>query len=69
MDERKRNVLRAVVTLYGMGGEPVGSGLLAEHGIGLFAISTFNTDYILVKQDDYRRALTLLESNGYQLLR
>ncbi len=31
MDERKRNVLRAVVTLYGMGGEPVGSGLLAEH--------------------------------------
>ena len=45
------------------------SGLLAEHGIGLFAISTFNTDYILVKQDDYRRALTLLESNGYQLLR
>ena len=45
------------------------SGLLAEHGIGLFAISTFNTDYILVKQADYRPALALLESNGYQLLR
>ena len=45
------------------------SGLLAEHGIGLFAISTFNTDYILVKQADYRPVLALLESNGYQLLR
>ena len=45
------------------------SGLLAEHGIGLFAISTFNTDYILVKQADYRPALALLESNGYKLLR
>ena len=33
------------------------SGLLAEHRIGLFAISTFNTDYILVKQHDYERAL------------
>lgn len=31
MDERKRKVLRAVVALYGLDGEPVGSGLLAEH--------------------------------------
>lgn len=31
MDDRKQRVLRAVVTLYGMDGEPVGSGLLAEH--------------------------------------
>ena len=31
MDDRKRRVLRAIVTLYGADGEPVGSGLLAEH--------------------------------------
>ena len=30
MDDRKRRVLRAIVTLYGADGEPVGSGLLAE---------------------------------------
>ena len=28
MDDRKRRVLQAVVTLYGIDGEPVGSGLL-----------------------------------------
>lgn len=26
------------------------SGILAEHKIGIFAVSTFNTDYILVKK-------------------
>lgn len=31
MDDRKQRVLRAIVTLYGTAGEPVGSGLLAEH--------------------------------------
>ena len=31
MDDRKQRVLRAVVTLYGTAGEPVGSGLLAAH--------------------------------------
>lgn len=31
MDDRKQRVLRAIVTLYGADGEPVGSGLLAEH--------------------------------------
>jgi len=30
MDERKRKVLRAVVALYGLDGEPGGSGPLAE---------------------------------------
>ena len=31
IDDRKQRVLRAVVTLYGTAGEPVGSGLLAAH--------------------------------------
>ncbi|MBQ8083407.1 MAG: ACT domain-containing protein [Clostridia bacterium] len=31
------------------------SGILAEHRIGLFAVSTYNTDYILVKQSSNDR--------------
>ena len=28
------------------------SGILAEHGIAVFAVSTYNTDYILVKEEN-----------------
>jgi len=41
------------------------SGILAEHKIGIFAVSTYNTDYILVKKENYERALTVLASEGY----
>ena len=44
------------------------SGLLAEQGIGIFAVSTFNTDYIFTKADNYERALKILASNGYELI-
>jgi len=44
------------------------SGILAENKIGLFAISTFNTDYILVKRENYERALSVLEEAGYQIV-
>lgn len=43
------------------------SGLLAEEGIGLFAISTYNTDYILVKQENLDRALRTLADAGYRV--
>ena len=43
------------------------SGLLASAGIGLFAISTFNTDYILVKRENLEHALKLLSENGYDI--
>ena len=36
------------------------SGILAENGIGIFAVSTYNTDYILVKQENFDRAMKLL---------
>ena len=36
------------------------SALLAENEIGLFVISTYNTDYILVKEENYTRAKVLL---------
>ena len=41
------------------------SGILADHKIGIFAISTYNTDYILVKKENYDRALKALASEGY----
>lgn len=41
------------------------SGILAEHKIGIYAVSTFNTDYILVKEENYMRALEALASEGY----
>lgn len=36
------------------------SGILAERSIGIFAVSTFNTDYILVKAENFERALSAL---------
>ena len=44
------------------------SGILAEHKIGIFAVSTYNTDYILVKEENYERALSVLASEGYTVL-
>ncbi len=44
------------------------STLLAENGIGIFAISTFNTDYILTKKDNYEKAINILSSAGYKIV-
>ena len=41
------------------------SAVLAENRIGIFVVSTYNTDYVLTKADDFERALGLLESRGY----
>jgi hypothetical protein len=41
------------------------SGILAENKIGIFAVSTYNTDYILVKEENYERALNVLSCEGY----
>lgn len=43
------------------------STLLAENNIGIFAISTYNTDYILTKKDNYDKALEVLASSGYEV--
>jgi len=42
-------------------------GPLAEAGISIFAISTFDTDYVLVKQEAVEHALQVLREAGYQL--
>ena len=44
------------------------SGILAEHKIGIFAVSTYNTDYILVKEENYEKALSVLASEGYTVV-
>ena len=44
------------------------SSLLAENNIGIFAISTYNTDYILMKTADFQRALQVLEEAKYTIL-
>ncbi len=41
------------------------SGILAENKIGIFAVSTYNTDYILVKEENFGRALEVLAKEGY----
>jgi hypothetical protein len=43
------------------------SGILADHKIGIFAVSTYNTDYVLVKEENFVRALKILESEGYTI--
>ncbi len=43
------------------------SGILAAHGIGIFAVSTFNTDYILVKEENFVRAMNVLSDEGYSV--
>lgn len=44
------------------------SGILAENKIGIFAVSTYNTDYILVKAEHYARAMNVLSDAGYEIV-
>jgi len=43
------------------------SACLAEKNIGIFAISTFNTDYILTKKENFERAAKALEAEDYTI--
>ena len=44
------------------------STLLAESGIGLFAVSTYNTDYIFTKDENFQKALNVLSRNGFKIV-
>lgn len=44
------------------------SGTLAENRIGIFAISTFNTDYILTKKEQFQKAIDVLSKAGYEIV-
>jgi hypothetical protein len=41
------------------------SSILAQNSIGIFAVSTYNTDYILVKKENFDKALSVLAEAGY----
>ena len=44
------------------------SSLLAGHGISIFAVSTYNTDYLFTKAEVFDRALETLAHAGYAIL-
>jgi uncharacterized protein len=41
---------------------------LARAGIAVFAVSTYDTDYLLVKEDKLKRAVEILVKEGNELL-
>ncbi len=41
------------------------ASLLAENGISIFAVSTYNTDYIFTKKENYEKTLAVLHKSGY----
>ena len=41
--------------------------ILADNNISIFAISTYNTDYVLIKNENYQKALKVLKSIGYEI--
>jgi len=45
------------------------SSVLAQQKISIFAISTFDTDYILVKDKDVDNAVSSLSNAGYEIIK
>ena len=43
------------------------SAIIAENEIGMFAVSSFNTDYVFVKADNYGKTMEALANAGYTL--
>ena len=43
------------------------TGTLAENGIPVFAMSTFNTDYILIKKEFFEKAVSALKRRAYDI--
>ena len=43
------------------------AAILAENKIGIFAVSTYNTDYVLVKEENFDKAMTALKAAGYEI--
>ncbi len=41
--------------------------ILADNNISIFVVSTYNTDYVLVKEENYQKGLEILETAGYEV--
>ena len=44
------------------------SRVLADGCVGIFAVSTYNTDYGFVKTENFKKALDLLSDAGYNIV-
>ena len=44
------------------------AALLAENSISVFAISTYNTDYVFIKEENFQKALDILNQSGYEIV-
>jgi hypothetical protein len=42
---------------------------LAQEGISIFAMSTFNTDYLLIKEIDVDKTIMVLLNQGFEILK
>jgi hypothetical protein len=40
---------------------------MAEAGVSVFAVSTFDTDYLLLKEKDFAKAIVALEQAGHAI--
>lgn len=45
------------------------STILAENKISIFAISTYDTDYILIKEGEINKAIDALSDRGYKIIK
>ena len=43
------------------------TGALAKKGISIFAVSTYNTDYLLIKEETLDQAIRCLRDAGYHV--
>lgn len=44
------------------------SKILADNKVGIFAVSTYNTDYLFVKERDLNKSIMALENYGYKII-
>lgn len=44
------------------------ASILAAHKISIFVVSTYNTDYLLIKQENFEKACSLLLSENYEIV-
>ena len=42
--------------------------VLAERNIGVFVLSTYETDYVLTREENFERALEALADAGYDIV-
>lgn len=45
---------------------PIAS-ILSQNQIGIFVVSTYNTDYVFIKEEKYEYALDVLKKEGYEI--